>query len=224
MGGWLVRRVSRGRFPASALVVACGLVLLGAAPALAAEPTYSGSPIFQGPGACPSYGDQQICSGEVASFDGTLLDTDLTLPARSTGPRHPLIVMLNGFGGTKHEWESTTNEGDGGDKYHWNTHWFSQHGYYVLTYTPRGFSDPGPDSSYQPSTPGGSSGQPESGPTSHDPSEEPRHRDQGHAVASGPRRRLIPGRRPIGGRRHRWFLRRRRELAAGQPGRVDLPA
>jgi hypothetical protein len=72
--------------------------------------------------------------------------------------------MLNGFGGTKHEWESLTNTGDGGDKYNWNTHWFAQHGYYVLTYTPRGFIDPGPDSDYQPPTPGGSSGQPLSGP------------------------------------------------------------
>ena len=50
-----------------------------------------------------------------------------------------------------------TNAGDGGDKYDWNTHWFSQHGYYVLTYTPRGFVDPGPDAPYQPLTPGGSS-------------------------------------------------------------------
>jgi dienelactone hydrolase len=146
-------------------LAAGALVLAGAATsASAAEPAYEGSPIFQDSGACPAYGDQQICSGEVASFDGTLLDTDLTRPAQGTGGSHPLIVMLHGFGGTKHEWESATNAGDGGDKAEWNSHWFSQHGYYVLTYTARGFVDPGPDASYQPPTPGGSSGRPASGP------------------------------------------------------------
>ena len=72
----------------------------------------------------------------------------------------PAVVMLHGFGNNKREWESLTDRGDGGDKYNWNTHWFAKHGYYVLTYTPRGFVDPGPDAGYQPSTPGGSSGQP----------------------------------------------------------------
>src|SRR5437764_11470622 len=119
-------RASLCRRGLSALLLACGIAILGSlASALAAEPTteptYQGSPIFQGAGACPTYGDEQICSGEVASFDGTLLDVDLTRPAQGTGGSHPLIVMLNGFGGTKHEWESLTNEGDGGDKYNWNT-------------------------------------------------------------------------------------------------------
>jgi len=157
-------RLYRGRRALLTPLMAAAFVLLGAVTgASAAEPTYQGSPIFQSAGACPAYGDQEICSGEVASFDGTLLDTDLTLPAHGTAGSHPLMVMLNGFGGTKHEWESVTNAGDGGDKLDWNTHWFSQHGYYVLTYTPRGFVDPGPDSSYQPPTPGGSSGRPLSG-------------------------------------------------------------
>jgi dienelactone hydrolase len=114
------------------------------------------------PGSCPAYGDEQICSGEVPSFDGTPLDVDLTKPAQNTGTTHPLIVMLHGFGNNKHEWESLTNQGDGGDKYNWNSHWFSQHGYYVLTYTARGFIDTHPGSGYQPPTPGGSStGSPE---------------------------------------------------------------
>ena len=62
----------------------------------------------------------------------------------STGSSHPLIIMLHGFGNDKHEWESTTDEGDGADKYHWNNRWFAKHGYYVLSYTARGFSDDGP--------------------------------------------------------------------------------
>ena len=51
--------------------------------------------------------------------------------------------MLHGFGNDKHEWESTNDEGDGADKYHWNNHWFAKHGYYVINYTARGFSDDG---------------------------------------------------------------------------------
>jgi dienelactone hydrolase len=102
-----------------------------------------------------SYGGVRICSSsDVPSFDLAKLDVDLTQPAQNTGTRHPLIVMLHGFGNNKHEWESTDDEGDGADKYHWNNHWFAEHGYYVLTYTARGFRDDGPASgSTQPHTP-----------------------------------------------------------------------
>src|SRR5215213_1477143 len=89
-----------------------------------------------------SYGGVRICSGSVPSFDGSKMDVDLTQPMNDGG-RHPLIVMLHGFGNDKHEWESTTDEGDGADKYHWNNRWFAKHGYYVLTYTARGFKDDG---------------------------------------------------------------------------------
>jgi cephalosporin-C deacetylase-like acetyl esterase len=69
-----------------------------------------------------------------------------------------LIVMMNGFSNDKHEWQSLTEEGDGGDKYHWNSHWFAKHGYYVLTYTPRGsHSEEGDNSAWQPPTPAFSS-------------------------------------------------------------------
>ena len=96
----------------------------------------------------------RICSGDVPSFDQAKLDVDLTQPMQNTGSRHPLIVMLHGFGNNKHEWESTNDEGDGADKYHWNNRWFAKHGYYVLTYTARGFRDDGPDEdANQPPTP-----------------------------------------------------------------------
>ncbi|GAA1809005.1 hypothetical protein GCM10009835_30120 [Planosporangium flavigriseum] len=72
-----------------------------------------------------------------------------------TGSRHPLIVLMHGFGNNKHEWQSTSDEADVADKYHWNSHWFAKHGYYVLTYTARGFKDNGPTASYQPATPAG---------------------------------------------------------------------
>jgi hypothetical protein len=104
---------------------------------------------------CDEYpGGDTVCSGEARSFDGSPLDVDVTLP-RTGGTRHPLMVMFHGFGNNKHEWESTTDEGDSADKYHWNSHWFAKHGYYVLTYTARGFTDQGPDRPDQPETPAG---------------------------------------------------------------------
>jgi hypothetical protein len=66
--------------------------------------------------------------------------------------------MLHGFGNDKREWESLTDAGDGADKAQWNSHWYSRHGYYVLTYTARGFRDDGPSASYEPPTPGDASG------------------------------------------------------------------
>ncbi len=110
-------------------------------------------------GTCPVYGDQEICTGQVPSFDGTPLDVDLTKPigGEGDGKRRPLIVMLHGFGNNKHEWQSLTDEADGRDKYHWNSHWFAKHGYYVLTYTARGFRTDGRTGSYQPETPNGTS-------------------------------------------------------------------
>jgi dienelactone hydrolase len=126
-------------------------------------PTYQ----TERPGQPAENQDMRICSAEVPSYDGTQLDVDLTLPARNTmtpGSRHPLIVMLHGFGNNKREWESTNDKGEdpdssdenaeeGADKYRWNSHWFQKHGYYVLTYTARGFRNENPPEGYQPPTP-----------------------------------------------------------------------
>ncbi len=104
---------------------------------------------------CAPYGGQTICSGEVPSFDTSLMDVDVTQPAAGTAGPHPLIVMLHGFGNDKHEWESTNDEADNADKWHWNSHWFAAHGYYVLSYTARGFGDDGASAPYEPATPPG---------------------------------------------------------------------
>jgi dienelactone hydrolase len=149
------------------LLVFLAAFALCAASASAAELPASFSPT------CPtespdggSYGGVRICSGSVPSFDQAKLDVDLTQPAQNTGSSHPLIVMLHGFGNDKHEWESTNDQGDGADKWDWNNHWFARHGYYVLTYTARGFSDDGADAdANEPPTPGDPSG-----------SEDPAHR------------------------------------------------
>ena len=134
------------------LLAVMGLLLpAGGASAAQLPPSFTASCPTENPDG-ESYGGPRICSGEVPSFDGSRLDVDVTQPMRENGGRHPLIVMLHGFGGDKHDWESTTDEGDGADSHRWNNRWFAKHGYYVLNYTARGFSDDGPDE-HEPPTP-----------------------------------------------------------------------
>ena len=136
------------------LLVVAGLTLpAGSALAAQLPPSFTPSCPTENPDG-ESYGGVRICSGSVPSFDGSKMDVDLTQPMQDGGKRHPLIVMLHGFGNDKHEWESTTDEGDGADKYHWNNRWLARHGYYVLTYTARGFKDDGAsEEDNQPPTP-----------------------------------------------------------------------
>jgi dienelactone hydrolase len=140
------------------LLLVAGVTLpAGSALAATLPPSFTPSCPTESPAG--SYGGVRICSGSVPSFDGAKMDVDLTQPASGTGRRHPLIIMLHGFGGDKHDWESTNDEGDGADRYQWNNHWFATHGYYVLSYTARGFSDDGANTSKnEPPTPGDSSG------------------------------------------------------------------
>lgn len=79
-----------------------------------------------------------ICAGRLASFDGTPLDADLTLPARSRGLL-PLMVMLHGWGLSKTDFEASGVAGNGTNSWHWNNVWFAARGFAVLTYTARGF-------------------------------------------------------------------------------------
>ncbi len=134
--------------------VAIALSPVGAQPAKAVDVTASDAAALAA-GCAPYAGGMSVCSAEVASFDGSPLDVDVTRPMPGTGTAHPLIVLLHGFGNNKHEWESTSDSADGADKYDWNSHWFAEHGYYVLTYTARGFRDNGPTAGYQPATPAG---------------------------------------------------------------------
>ena len=88
----------------------------------------------------------RICSGMVPSFDGTLLDTTLTLPARLPRRRSlPLVVFLHGLLASKDEYLSKTAGGTGPDRGDaayktgdWNNVWFASRGYAVLTYSARG--------------------------------------------------------------------------------------
>ncbi len=80
------------------------------------------------------------CSGEIPSFDGLGLDTDLSLPLGATRPL-PTIVMLHGWSQDKTYWEATTKAGDGADTWHWNNVWFASRGWAVVNYTARGFQE-----------------------------------------------------------------------------------
>ncbi len=160
-------RSVRRRRPTAALTVFTAAVAVtawgglgaaaGAAPAKQpAQPAPAAPASVPGPLAsgCSTYpGGQEICSGTLPSFDGAPLDFDVTKPADGRPGKHPLIVMLHGFGNDKHEWESVNDTGDDGDKYHWNSHWFAEHGYYVLAYTARGFGGDKSIPGYSPNTP-----------------------------------------------------------------------
>lgn len=139
----LVRRLS--------LVVTVTVLLAAVAPAGAAGSRPEGKGPAQSPAeAASSLGmtcapvtsedgvTYEKCTGEIPSFDGIPLDADLSLPAGARGPL-PTIVMLHGWGGNKGDWQATSREGDGADRYHWNNVWFASQGYAVLNYTARGF-------------------------------------------------------------------------------------
>jgi predicted acyl esterase len=79
-----------------------------------------------------------VCSGLVPSFDGTPLDVDVSVPEDTAGPL-PLMVMLNGWGHDKTDFESTTAAGNDTNTYHWNNAWFTGEGFAVLNFTSRGF-------------------------------------------------------------------------------------
>ncbi|MCW2984555.1 MAG: X-Pro dipeptidyl-peptidase domain protein [Conexibacter sp.] len=122
------------RAPRSALLGAAAAALLALLPAVAsaADPTPFGH-------ACTPQNGVRFCptsdlASRPASFDGTPLDVDVTLPATGTGP-FPTILLLHGLGGDKTSFESTSGEKG-------YTNWFfAQQGYAVVTPTARGFGN-----------------------------------------------------------------------------------
>jgi dienelactone hydrolase len=81
------------------------------------------------------------CTGEISSFDGVGLDTDLSLP-KDQKPPYPTILMLHGWSQDKTAWQSPTRDGGTNpDKFHWNNVWFVSKGYAVVNYTARGFKE-----------------------------------------------------------------------------------
>ena len=80
------------------------------------------------------------CSGEIPSFDGLGLDTDVSIPLDATKARQTL-VMLHGWSQDKTFWEASTAAGDGAGSWHWNNVWFVSKGWVVVNYTARGFQE-----------------------------------------------------------------------------------
>src|SRR4051812_493856 len=89
---------------------------------------------------CQTDGQLKLCEGKVPTFDGTQLDTTLTLPTKKAPRRgRPLVVFLHGLLADKGEYLAKTTDGAGSYKtVHWNNRWFAAHGYAVLNYSARG--------------------------------------------------------------------------------------
>ena len=113
------------------------VLLLTIAPAAAAAaPEPFGHPCAPAAGArlCPT----AELSDRVASFDGTPIDIDVTLPATGDGP-FPTIVMEHGFPGTKGSFQADTPEGNGGSTHHYNNVFYARNGFAVMNLSARGF-------------------------------------------------------------------------------------
>lgn len=122
---------------AATAVAATGLVAASATPARAAGTPFGHACAAQdGVRFCPTASLDQ----RVASFDGTPLDVDVTLPATGTGP-FPTVVMLHGLGQDKHAFLDSTPEGSQALSFHYNTNFYAKRGYAVVTPTARGFGN-----------------------------------------------------------------------------------
>lgn len=71
------------------------------------------------------------------SFDGALIDVDVTLPATGSGP-WPTLVMAQPYGTDKTEYETTKASGAGPWGVGYSNVWFAKQGYAVVTYSMRG--------------------------------------------------------------------------------------
>src|SRR3954451_7283287 len=114
------------RLSLAALAAAAALIVPAGAQA---DPTPFGH-------ACSPLNGVRFCpttdlASRPASFDGTPIDVDVTLPAAGDGP-FPTILLLHGLGNDKTSFEGT------GD--YTNTA-FAQRGYAVITPTARGFGN-----------------------------------------------------------------------------------
>ena len=92
---------------------------------------------FQAPSAVPP---NPGFDRRIASFDGTPLDVDVTVPATGTGP-WPTVVFIHGWGNDKTSFEAPTAAGDGNETYHYNNVYYAQRGYAVVNYTARGWGN-----------------------------------------------------------------------------------
>src|SRR5246127_4022100 len=117
-----------------AAAAACGLL---AAPSLAAaEPAPFGH-------ACKAQNGVRFCPTEtleqrVPTWDKVPLGVDVTLPPSGEGA-FPPTGRVNGLGGSKADFESSTPEGNGNTTFDYNNVYYAQHGFAVLNYSARGW-------------------------------------------------------------------------------------
>ncbi len=81
---------------------------------------------------CRAVGGLHRCDGLVSTWDGVPLDATVTAPSAAVR-RRPLIVLLHGFGNSKHEYLDPSSSAYTGNAFE-----FARRGYLVLTYTSRG--------------------------------------------------------------------------------------
>ena len=118
------------------------LALALAALAIAA-PAQAQAPLAPFGHACAPKAGVRFCptvdlSQRIASWDGTPLDVDVTLPPGGSGP-FPAIVLEHGYPGTKATFQATASKGDGRSTYHYNDNFYARQGYAVVTLSARGF-------------------------------------------------------------------------------------
>ena len=120
------------------LPLALALALLASA-----APAQAQAPLAPFGHACAPKAGVRFCptvdlSQRVASWDGTPLDVDVTLPPGGSGP-FPAIVLEHGYPGTKATFQATAPKGDGRATYHYNDNFYARQGYAVVTLSARGF-------------------------------------------------------------------------------------
>lgn len=127
--------------PRSGLATAIALAVVVASVAASGASASSGPTPFGHACAREPYG-VRFCpaaslSQRVASFDGALIDADVTLPASGSGP-WPTLVMAQPYGTDKTEFETTKSSGAGPWGVGYSNVWFAKQGYAVVTYSMRG--------------------------------------------------------------------------------------
>ena len=99
---------------------------------------------------CPETDGARFCQGKVDTWDGHMVDVNVTLPASGDGP-FPLIMLAHGWGGAKYPLTANPSHVSNSSKP------WADRGYAVLSITSRGFNGScgTPQNRLDPRCPGG---------------------------------------------------------------------
>jgi dienelactone hydrolase len=125
------------------IAVSAAVVLAAASVAVTTTALAGVTPLTPFGHSCAAQNGVRFCptanaAQRVPSFDGIPIDVDVTLPATGSGP-FPTIVILHGLGEDKTAFEDTSPNGSQVLTFHYNTNYYAQRGYAVVTPTARGF-------------------------------------------------------------------------------------